>query len=88
MLEANHKYRSIAEIQKAISDGKTTVRAIVEQYLKAIEELDPELNAVTAVNKRALDDAEKLDVSITIYILMTLGARQDILNEPEVDLVT
>ena len=88
MLEANHKHRSIAEIQKAISDGKTTVRVIIEQYLKAIEELDPELNAVTAVNKRALDDAEKLDVSITIYLLMTVGARQDTLNEPEVDLVT
>ena len=62
MLTASHELQSIADVQKAITDGRTTVKAIVEQHLKAIEELNPKLNAVIYTNKHALDDAEKLDV--------------------------
>lgn len=58
-----HGLRSIAETQKAYANKDTSVKAVVEQYLKAIDELDPELNAITFVNKEALRDAEQLDVS-------------------------
>ena len=64
MLKADYELQSIAEVQKEIFDGKTTVKAVVEKHLKAIEQLDPQLNAMTAVNKNALQDAEKLDVSL------------------------
>ena len=62
MLQASQDHYSIADAQKAIQDGQITVRALVERYLKAIEELNPQLNAVTVVNEHALEDAEKLDV--------------------------
>ncbi|KAK3684580.1 hypothetical protein LTR37_020143 [Vermiconidia calcicola] len=61
MLTASDGFRSIGEAQKAIRGGKTTVKAIVEQCLRNIEELDPKLNALTAINKQAVEDAEKLD---------------------------
>ena len=63
MLQAKHEFNSIIEVQKAIEDGKTTVHSIVEQCLKAIQELNPEINAVLAVNENVLNDAESLDVS-------------------------
>ena len=63
MIEADNAYKSVSEVQKAISNGKTTVKAVVEQYLKAIEELNPKLNAILALNGKAVEDAEKLDVS-------------------------
>ena len=69
MIIADNGYRSIADVQKAINDGKTTVKAVVEHYLKAMEELNPELNAVLALNQHALEDAEKLDVSCDLIHL-------------------
>lgn len=63
MLQADTEYRSIAEVQKALSNGDSTAKALVQQCLNSIEKLDPELNAITAVNEHALEDAEKLDVS-------------------------
>ena len=71
MIIADGGYSSIAEVQHAIRDGKTTVKDVVEHYLKAIEQLDPKLNAVSAINKQARGDAEKLDVS-RIPILLKL----------------
>lgn len=62
MLRFEQPYQSISEAQEAISNGKTTVKALVEGYLKAIKELDPQLNAITALNEHAVADAEKLDV--------------------------
>ena len=62
MLQATQEHNSLADAQKAITDGQTTVRGLVERYLKAIEELNPQLNAVTVVNEHAVEDAEKLDV--------------------------
>ena len=63
MLAAEHPYRSIADVQRAISSGETTVKDVVEQYLKAIKKLDPEINAYTVTNQKALVVAQKLDVS-------------------------
>ena len=62
MSQTTQEHHSIADAQKAIQDGQITVRALVERYLKAIEELNPQLNAVTVLNEHALEDAEKLDV--------------------------
>lgn len=55
-------YASISALQSALKDGTTTVREETQKYLKAIEKLDGELNSFTAVNKNALEDAERLDV--------------------------
>lgn len=55
---------SIAELQQAMTSGRTTSKAIVQQYLDRIEAFDkrgPKLNAVIAVNPAALKDAEALD---------------------------
>lgn len=62
MLCAENEYLSICEAQKAFAEGKTTVKTLVQQYLTAIKELDPKLNAITVLNEHALEDAEKLDV--------------------------
>lgn len=61
MLATEPPYRTIVDLQKAINDGKTTVRQVVEHYLKAINNLNQELNAITTTNKKALDEAERLD---------------------------
>ena len=63
MLQGDTPYRSISEVQKNLADGKVTVKALILQYLKNIESLNPELNAITVFNNHALEDAEKLDVS-------------------------
>ena len=55
------QYRSLAELQKAYDSG-TTVTAVTKQYLDAIENLK-DLNAITAVNPKALEEAAQLDVS-------------------------
>jgi amidase len=61
MLPAKLPYRSIAEVQKGIIDGSVTAKALVETYLKAINDQNPELNAVTVTNNQALDEAHALD---------------------------
>lgn len=62
MLCAENEYSTISETQKALAEGGLTVKALVQQYLTAIKELDSKLNAITVVNEHALEDAEKLDV--------------------------
>jgi Asp-tRNA(Asn)/Glu-tRNA(Gln) amidotransferase A subunit family amidase len=62
MLAYEKQFDSIGQVQKAIEDGTTTVEAIVQQYLRAIEALNPKINAVTVVNANALEDAKALDV--------------------------
>jgi Asp-tRNA(Asn)/Glu-tRNA(Gln) amidotransferase A subunit family amidase len=63
MFQGSQGFDSISDVQKAIDDGKTTVHSIVEQCIQAIQDLNPEVNAVLAVNKNALNDAKSLDVS-------------------------
>lgn len=52
---------SIREMQAAMSEGRITSREIVIQYLTRIAMYEDKLNAVIAVNPRALDEAEALD---------------------------
>ncbi len=55
---------TIADLRKAMKDGKETARSITEKYLARIEEIDkkgPTLNTVIAVNPEALDHAARLD---------------------------
>jgi len=57
--------QSIADLQKAMSSGAVTSRALVEAYLARIEAYDrggPTLNAMIALNPRALQEAAALDV--------------------------
>lgn len=66
MTATTPQYRSIAELQKVYRAGSTTVKEVTQQYLAAIDGLNGDVNAVTAVNKHAVEQAERLDVSISV----------------------
>ena len=55
---------SIADLQKAMTEGRVTSRLLVQAYLNRIAAFDhrgPELNALITLNPRALSEAEALD---------------------------
>ena len=52
---------TIREMQTAMAEGRTTAREIVQQCLTRIATYEDKLNAVIAVNPRALEEAEALD---------------------------
>ena len=52
---------TIPDMQKAMQEGRITSRQIVEQYLQRIGLYEDRLNAVMAVNPRALAEADRLD---------------------------
>jgi amidase len=55
---------TIADLQKVMQEGRLTSKAIAEQYLRRIEDVDksgPAVNAVIEVNPDALAIAEALD---------------------------
>ncbi|MFN2315812.1 MAG: amidase family protein [Gemmatimonadales bacterium] len=57
---------TIASAQAALQSGRTTCRALVEQYLARIAAYDqagPVLNAIQHVNERALAEADSLDAA-------------------------
>jgi amidase len=52
---------SIASMQRAMADGRVTSRGIVQQYLQRIAYYEGTLNAAMAINRRALEEADRLD---------------------------
>jgi amidase len=52
---------SIPDMQRAMAEGRTTSRGIVEQYLMRIAMYEDRINAVIAVNPRALREADARD---------------------------
>src|SRR5262245_52513563 len=52
---------SIPDMRKAMEEGRTTSREIVQAYLTRIATYEDRLNAVVAVNPKALEDAEARD---------------------------
>src|SRR5438132_434551 len=52
---------SIADMQRAMREGRVTSRELVQQYLVRIGTYDSVLHAVLAVNPDALADAARLD---------------------------
>ena len=52
---------SIADMQAAMTDGRTTSRDIVQQSLTRIALFENRLNAALAINPRALEDADQRD---------------------------
>ena len=52
---------TIPDMQKAMEEGRTTSRQIVEQYLIRIARYEDRLNAVMTVNAKALEEADRLD---------------------------
>lgn len=52
---------SIADLRTALEQGRTTSRAIVQQYLTRIATYEDRLNAVVTVNPKALEVADSLD---------------------------
>ena len=65
-VKAKHTPYSIAFVQEAVNGGNS-VRAIVEEHLKAIEDLEPKINAITTINPEALEYAEQLDVGVRCW---------------------
>lgn len=62
--QAISPYASAGEQQAAMTDGRVTSEQLVRAYLERIERVDragPKLNAVLALNARALADAQALD---------------------------
>ncbi len=57
---------TIAELQQAILDGRSTCRLIVEGYLERIDAFEEPtgLNAITVVNPRALAVADSIDSAL------------------------
>src|SRR5688572_29462598 len=52
---------SIADLKTALEQGRTTSRAMVQQYLIRIATYEDRLNAIVAVNPEALAIADSLD---------------------------
>jgi amidase len=52
---------TIADMQQAMREGRVTSRELVQQYLTRIAIYEDKLNAVIAVNPKALDEAEMRD---------------------------
>jgi amidase len=52
---------TIPEMQKAMLDGRTSSREMVEEYLQRIALYNGKFNAVITVNPKALDEADRLD---------------------------
>lgn len=55
---------TVAQVHQAMLDGRLTCRGLTEAYLAQIQAYDqqgPALNAIIAVNPRALEEAERLD---------------------------
>src|SRR5450759_1136663 len=57
---------TIDGVHAALRSGRTTCRELIELYLKRVAAYDksgPGLNAVQAINPRALQEAERLDAA-------------------------
>jgi len=52
---------TIADMQAAMQQRRATSRGLVQQYLDRIAKYEPRLNAVMALNPRALDEADARD---------------------------
>ncbi|SMG48656.1 amidase family protein [Paenibacillus aquistagni] len=60
--------KSIEEVAKALDSKQTTSEELVKYYLERIEAYDkqgPAINAITAINEKALDTAKALDAERT-----------------------
>lgn len=57
---------TIAEVQAAIRDGRTSCRSVVVTYIARIESYDKAsgLNAITVINPRAIARAEQIDAAL------------------------
>src|SRR5438132_948022 len=57
---------TIDDVRTALASKQITCRALVEQYIKRIEAYDksgPALNAIQTLNRRAAQDADRLDAA-------------------------
>ena len=59
--DINLEELTIAQIHKAYEEGTYNSQDLVNAYLLAIEEFDPEINAITITNPNALKVAQALD---------------------------
>src|SRR3989475_9201543 len=62
----NSRETTIEEIHAAYKSGQLTARQLVQMYLERIEAYDqkgPAINSIITVNKKALEEADKLDAA-------------------------
>lgn len=55
---------SFAEVVSAVQSKEISAKEVTQFFLQRIDQLNPQLNAFTALNTKALADAEKLDQKI------------------------
>jgi amidase len=67
---------TIPEMQRAMAEGRTTSRALVQQYLTRIALYENLLNPTIAVNPNALADAERLDAERAAGQVRTTSTRR------------
>ena len=53
---------TIPQLQDALKDKRATSRELVEQYLLRIAMYNDKLHATIAVNPKALEEADKIDI--------------------------
>ena len=63
--EAYTDWAGVAELHKAMRDGTLSAAVLVERHIARIEQLNPELNAVIAVDPSARAQARALDAQLT-----------------------
>lgn len=78
----SHRYRSIAELEAAYRSGAASVEAVTRAYLERIQATNAELNAITNINSKAINQAKQLDVCIRLPRSLSLGLNLD-QNLPE-----
>lgn len=55
---------TIGDVHAAIRDGTTTCREVVERHLARIASYEDAINAITVLNPRALERADRLDAAL------------------------
>ncbi|MEJ2541637.1 MAG: amidase [Gemmatimonadota bacterium] len=54
---------TVAELHRALDEGRTTCRMVVQAHLDRIDAYEDRINAITVVNPRALEVADSLDAA-------------------------
>lgn len=74
MLQSDLHIKSIEQTHDKLRKGEITVESLVKQCLDAVQQLNPKISAVLAINSHVIEDARRLDVggcSLTSRVVLT-----------------